>query len=273
MFFSASWLLVLIPMLGIAVLAHWRVRVILRETSKFGVRSGTTGADAASAVLQTAGVNAVFVEEAPGQQLDHYSPAEKGILLRPEVYNGRTITAVAIAGHETGHAIQDATGHRFLPARTHIIMYTTFASLIGLIMLVGGFLIVESILIYFGIIVFTATVLAHLFNLVVEFDASRLGRKYLLESGVITQDEERFVRRAMLAAALSPLASTLNCFQVAYGYLVKPRLKPRQKQHAPAAVAAPEPELVGVGERPVSAAAAGGLAAAVERLRRREARA
>ena len=272
MFFSASWLIVLVPMLGLTWLAHWRVRVILRETSKYGVRSGTTGADAASAVLQSAGVNAVFVEEAPGQQLDHYSPAEKGILLRPEVYNGRTIAAVAVAGHETGHAIQDATGHKFLPARTHIVTLSTCGALIGLIMLIGGFLIVESVLIYFGIIVFTATVGSQLFNLVVEFDASRLGRKHLLESGVITADEEPFVRRAMFAAALSPLASVLNCFQMAYGYLVKPRLRQRGTQRAPAGSAAAETVFSDSVERPV-ASAVGGLAAAVERLRRREARA
>src|SRR5262245_45233010 len=120
MFFSASWLLVLIPVIGVTWLAHWRVRIILRETGKYGVRSGATGADAASAVLQSAGVNAVFVEEVTGQQLDHYSPAEKGVLLRPETYNARTLAAVAIAGDETGHAIQDATGHKLFPARTHI---------------------------------------------------------------------------------------------------------------------------------------------------------
>ena len=191
---------------------------------------------AQAAVLQSAGVNGVFVEDATGQQLDHYSPAEKGILLTPEVYDGRTIAAVAIAAHETGHALQEVDGHPLLPARTYIVMSATCGSLIGLIMLVGGFLVVESFLIYTGIFVFFVTVAAQVFNLVVEFDASRRARKHLLAAGVITADEEPLVRRAMQAAACTYLAATLTSFSTAYRYLVKPRLRTREnKQPVPAA--------------------------------------
>ena len=173
MFFDPTSLLFLMLALGVAWLAHWRIKVIYRETGRFAPRSGASGFDAAGAVLQSAGVNGVFVEDATGQQLDHYSPAEKGILLTPEVYDGRTIAAVAIAAHETGHALQEVDGHPLLPARTYIVMSATCGSLIGLIMLVGGFLVVESFLIYTGIFVFFVTVAAQVFNLVVEFDASR----------------------------------------------------------------------------------------------------
>jgi Zn-dependent membrane protease YugP len=223
MFFNPTYLLFLIPALGVAWLAHWRIRVILREAGEVAVRSGASGADAAAAVLESAGVNGVYVEDATGQQLDHYSPAEKGIQLRPEIYSGRSLAAVGIAGHETGHALQDAAGHPLLPARTAIVLSATCGSLIGLILLIGGFLLVERILVYLGIVVFTATVLSQLFNLLIEFDASRRARHHLLAAGVITADEEPAVRRVMHAAACTYLAATLTSIPTAYHYLVRPR--------------------------------------------------
>lgn len=221
--FFATWLLVLIVALGVAVLAHWRVRVIFRETGQVSTRSGASGADAASAVLQSAGVNGVYVDDAGEQLMNHYSPAEKGVQLRSEVYSGRSLKAVGIAAHETGHALQDAAGHPLLAARTAIVLSTTCGSLIGLILLVGGLILFESILVYAGIAAFAATVLSQLFNLVVEFDANRRAIQHLLASGVIAADEEPAVSRAMHAAACVYLAGTLNCFGTAYHYLVQPR--------------------------------------------------
>ena len=266
MFFDPTSLLFLILAVGVAWLAHWRIKVIYRETGQFAPRSGASGFDAAAAVLQSAGVNGVFVEDATGQQLDHYSPAEKGILLRPEVYDGRTLAAVGIAGHETGHAIQEATGHPLLAARTYIVLSATCGSLIGLIMLIGGFLLVESFLIYAGITVFTLTVLAQVFNLVVEFDASRLARKHLLAAGVIAEDEVPMVQRAMNAAAITYLAATLTSIPTAYRYLVKPRLRTRENRPVPAAGGQPA---LAATSGPRASAAGGGLSAAVERLRSR----
>jgi uncharacterized protein len=271
MFFDPISLLFLLAALGIAGVAHWWVGVVIRETSAIPTRSGASGADAASAVLQSAGVTGVFVEDATGQQLDHYAPNEKGILLRPEVYNGRSLAAVGIAGHETGHAIQDAARHPLLPARTWIVLSATCGSLIGLIMFVGGFLIVESILIYLGIFVFCVTVAAQLFNLVVEHDASRRARRHLLESGVITPEEEPAIRRVMWAAACTYLAATLTSIPTAYHYLIKPRRAARQQQQP---VASPVAEtVVEDADRGPRPQALGGVAAAVERLRRREVRA
>src|SRR5688572_18253593 len=83
---------------------------------------------------------------APGPHLDHYAPAEQGVLLRPEVHDGATLMAVGIAGHEAAHAIQDADKHPLLAARTFIVLAATCGSLIGMLLFVGGFLVVESLL-------------------------------------------------------------------------------------------------------------------------------
>jgi Predicted Zn-dependent protease len=152
-----------------------------------------------------------FIEDVPGQHLDHYSPAEQGVLLRPEVHDGPNLMAVGIAAHETGHALQDADRHPLLAARTTIVLAATCGSLLGMILFIGGFLVVEAFLIYAGIAMFILTLLAQLFNLKVEFDASRRVAPYLVATGVIAPDEERTVRQVMRAAACTYVAATLTC--------------------------------------------------------------
>src|SRR5262245_11945178 len=172
MFFDPDVFLFLIPILLIVGLAHWWVRAVFREASVIPSQTGACGSDAAAAVLNSSGVGAVFVEDVPGQHMDHYSPAEQGILLRPEVHDGRNLMAIGIAAHETGHAIQDADKHPMLAARTTIVLAATCGSLLGMILFVGGFLVVEAFLIYAGIARFILTLVAPLFNLVGELDAN-----------------------------------------------------------------------------------------------------
>jgi len=230
MFFDPDVFLFLIPILLIVGLAHWWVRAVFREASVIPSQTGACGSDAAAAVLNSSGVGAVFVEDVPGQHMDHYSPAEQGILLRPEVHDGRNLMAIGIAAHETGHAIQDADKHPMLAARTTIVLLATFGSLLGMILFIGGFLVVESILVYAGVVVFTATLIAQLVNLPCELDASRLARHHLLQTGVITPEEEPAVRRVMQAAACTYVAGMLTCIPTAYRCLVKPKRPARDKK-------------------------------------------
>ena len=231
MFFNPAYLVMfLVPAALVAWLAHWWSKKVYREAAEIVPQSGASGHETAAAVLTAAGVNAVFVEDVPGQLMDHYSPAEQGILLRPEVHDGRNLMAIGIAAHETGHAIQDADKHPMLAARTAIVLAATCGSLTGMILFVGGFLVVESILIYAGVLVFTATVIAQLVNLPCELDASRRASQHLLSTGVITPEEAPAVRRVMQAAACTYVAATLTCIPTTYRYLVKPRRQARDKK-------------------------------------------
>jgi Zn-dependent membrane protease YugP len=227
MFFDPRALLFLLPVILVAWLAHWWVLSVFRSASKIPSRTGATGSEAATVVLNAASVGGVFIEDVAGQHMDHYSPAEQGILLRPEVHDGANLMAIGIAAHETGHAIQDADRHPMLPAHTFIVLAATCGSLIGMIIFIGGFLVVSSFLIYVGIAVFTVTVLAQLVNLPIEFNANRRARNFLVATGVIAPEEERKVRQVMEAAALTHLAATVTSLSTAYHYLVRPRRRVR----------------------------------------------
>jgi uncharacterized protein len=221
MFFNPVALVYLLVAVAVGLIAHRWIASVYRSMSQVGLRSQVSGAEAAAAVLSASGVNAVFVEDVPGQLLDHYSPQEKGLLLRSEVYDGRSVAAVGIAAHEIGHALQDAAGHPLLPARTAIVLLSTFGSLLGMILMAGGLLVVEEILIYSGIALYCVTVLAQLFNLKVEFDANRRSFQHLRATGVVAPEEERYVKRVMQAAACTYVAATLTCIPTAYHYLFK----------------------------------------------------
>jgi Zn-dependent membrane protease YugP len=232
MFFDLRAFLFLIPAVMVAWLAHWWVRSVFREAALIPSRSGATGSEAATAVLNGAGVGGVFIEDVPGQHLDHYSPAEQGLLLRPEVHDGANLMAVGIAAHESGHAIQDADRSPLLPVRTAIVLAATCGSLIGMILFVGGFLVVSSFLVYTGIAVFLVTVAAQLVNLPAEFDANRRASSYLVATGVIAPEEEHKVRQVMAAAAYTHVAATLTSVPTAYHYLVRPRRRVRGQRVA-----------------------------------------
>ena len=159
--------------------AQWKVMDAYRRGSQIPSGRGISGAEAAASILHDAQVPGVQIEEVPGQLTDHYSPTEKTLRLSPDVYEGRSVASVGIAAHEVGHAIQDARGYPLLVVRNAIVPLANFGSVAGMILLVLGFILALSGLIYVGIAVFSMTVLFQVVNLPVEFDASRRARKEL----------------------------------------------------------------------------------------------
>jgi Zn-dependent membrane protease YugP len=221
MFFDPVYLLFVAPAILLGIFAQWKVMSAYREASRIPVRSGVSGAETAAAILQSAGVRGVMIEDVPGQLTDHYSPGEKVLRLSQGVYEGRSIASVGIAAHEVGHAIQDANHYPLLVVRNAIVPLANFGSAFGLIMIVLGFVLALSGLIYVGIAVFSLTVLFQLVNLPVEFDASRRARQQLVATGIVAQDEEPEVGRVLNAAALTYVAATLTSILTLLYYLFR----------------------------------------------------
>ena len=83
------------PTLVIALWASWRVKSTFKRYAKVAVRSGMTGAEAAAAVARAGGAS-VTIERHPGFLSDHYDPRSKTLRLSPAVYEGRSVSAVAV---------------------------------------------------------------------------------------------------------------------------------------------------------------------------------
>jgi len=188
-----------------------RVRSAFHRFAKVGVRSGMSGAEAAEAVLRAAGIRGVRVEPHRGFLSDHYDPRAKALRLSPEVYGGRSISAVAVAAHEAGHAIQDA--HRYVPLklRSAIVPVAKLGDHVWPLLFFLGLFTHATGMMYAGIVLFAAVVLFQFVTLPTEFNASKRAKAVLASSGIVSTPEEAAgVSKVLNAAALTYVAAAVT---------------------------------------------------------------
>ncbi len=161
-------------------------------------------------VMRAGGVTGVAIEPVVGELSDHYDPVGKVLRLSPEVYGGRSLSAVGIAAHEAGHAIQDASSYPGLVVRNLIVPMASIGSMLFWVPVMAGLILGLMKLVVLGIILFSLTVIVQLVNLPVEFDASRRGRQILQSTGLVSADEDPVVSRVLNAAGWTYVAATLT---------------------------------------------------------------
>jgi Zn-dependent membrane protease YugP len=210
MWFDPWYLLFLAPGILLALWAQFRVQSAYNEASQIPAQSGYSGAEAADAMLHSAGVGGVQIEPTEGFLSDHYVPGEHVLRLSPDVYAGRSLASVGVAAHEAGHALQDATRYPLMGLRNALVPLASFGSSTAWIIIFVGFVMHLMGLVLAGIIVFSAVVLFQLVNLPVEFDASRRARVALVASGLVSREEDVMVGKVLNAAALTYVAATLT---------------------------------------------------------------
>ncbi len=220
-YYDYMYFLFLAPGIVLALWAQWRVKSAYAEASRIPSSSGYSGAQAADAVMQQAGVEGVQIEPVEGFLSDHYVPGEKVLRLSPEVYSGRSLAALGIAAHESGHAIQDASRYPLLVVRNFLVPLAGFGSSISWILILIGFMLASANLILVGIAAFSLVVIFQVVNLPVEFDASRRARIVLLDGGLITREEDVTVAKVLNAAALTYVAGTLTSVLTLLYYLYR----------------------------------------------------
>jgi uncharacterized protein len=219
--FDPLYFLILAPGILLAIWAQFRVQNAYSEANRIRARSGYTGAQAAEAVLQTAGVPGVQIQPVEGFLSDHYVPGQHLLRLSPPVYAGHSLASLGIAAHEAGHAIQDATGYPLLGIRNAIVPLASFGSGLSWIILVIGLLFHMMGLVLLGILAFSAVVVFQLVNLPVEFDASRRARIALVEGGLVSPEEDVVVGRVLRAAAWTYVAATLTSILTLLYFLLR----------------------------------------------------
>jgi len=202
--------------LGIVFLPGVWVQHVLEKYSKPADRYGGTGAELARHLLDLHGLKAVTVEETNAG--DHYDPIEKAVRLTPDKFNGRSLTAITVAAHEVGHALQDHQDYKPLRYRTHLVRVTQkFEKLGAGILMVSPFIGAITRVPGLGILAFlggmmtlgTAT-LVHMVTLPTEFDASFNRALPLLDKHeILIPSDRRHARRLLKAAAFTYVSASL----------------------------------------------------------------
>lgn len=205
--------LIIIPML-FGFYAQMRIRSAYGKNVRIQSRGRITGAEAANAVMRSAGIGDVEIIEVPGQLSDHYDPIRKRLALSHDNYHGTSLAALGVAAHEAGHAIQHKIGYSMMTVRQTMVPATQIAAGISNYVIIAGILLVSYAgsafgynLLTLGAIALGVVVLFQLVTLPVEFDASRRAKAQLVSLGILDRDEMPGVNETLNAAALTYVAA------------------------------------------------------------------
>jgi len=200
------YFIMIAPVFVFSLWARFRVKSNFRKYARYKVRSGLSGKEVARLLLEKNGIRDVRVESARGMLSDHYSPVQRRLALSSGVYNSTSVSALGVAAHEVGHAIQHHRGMVIMRVWQALAVPATFMSNAAIFLIFIGFF-VSLFLAKLGFFLFLGVVLFQILTLPLEFDASRRAKDLLLKYGVITAGERRGVSAVLNSAALTYVAA------------------------------------------------------------------
>lgn len=220
--------LLLIAFFIAGLVVQQRLKTKFKKYSKEALSNGLSGAEIAQHMLDAHGITDVRIESVSGKLTDHYNPMQKSVNLSPDVYSGRSVAAAAVAAHEVGHAVQHATGYKWLEMRSQLVPVANYSGTIMNVVL-WSMILGMSFLGLFGyntmiwvLIAAQAVITAvSLITLPVEYDASNRALAWLTTSGMITTQEHTkasdalsWAARTYLVAALASLTTLAYYFSL-----------------------------------------------------------
>lgn len=211
--FDWTYLVFILPCIIISLICQANVSSAFSKYSKIPNSRRMTGAQAAEFVLRQNGVVGVQIEHVSGKLSDHFDPRTNVIRLSDSVYNSTSVAAVGVAAHEAGHACQHAENYLPNRIRSAVLPIARVGSQLSWIFIIVGLLFtakVGYVMLYIGIILFSASVLFTLATLPVEFNASKRALACIRETGLMVGDEYKGAKRMLQAAAMTYVASALT---------------------------------------------------------------
>ena len=212
-YYDYSWF-VLLPAIILTMITQARINSAYRTYSQVPVSTGITGADAARAMMDANGLSGVAINILNGGNslTNYYDPRTKSLNLSREVYSSRSVSAVCIACHEVGHAIQDATHYAPLALRNGIVPAVNLTQMVSWPLIFFGLVMSAaspygSLMFMIGVICFLFVIFFHLITLPVEFNASNRALANLRELGLVNEDDYVGSRTVLKAAAMTYVAA------------------------------------------------------------------
>ncbi len=214
-YWDPTYILVLIGMV-LCLGASALVNSTMSKYSRIRNSTGINGAEAARRILNSEGLYNVQIECLSGESGDHYDPRTNTVRLSRSVYNQPSVTAVGVAAHECGHAIQHAKGYSPLNFRTALVPVANIGSKLGFpLIFLGVILSWNQVLIQIGIWAFALAVLFQLVTLPVEFNASTRAVAKIEQYGLLSREENNGCKKVLTAAAMTYVAAGFRNFTAA----------------------------------------------------------
>jgi len=201
------YLILVLPAFLYSLFAQFKVTSTFRKYSDMPNSRYMTGAQASRMILDRNGLYDIGVEPVPGELTDHYDPRTKTVRLSESVYYSTSLAALGVAAHETGHAVQHASGYMPLALRSSLVPVANIGSAVGPYLAMFGLMLNMPYLLQLGIILFTGAVAFYLITLPVEFNASKRAIQMLKGEYVLNYAEIQPVKKVLGAAAMTYVAS------------------------------------------------------------------
>lgn len=203
-------------LLGVVVLPGWWVKRVMQRYSEPTDRYPGTGAQLARHLLDKCGLESVAVEKT--DQGDHYDPEDRVVRLTEANHDHASLTAITVAAHEVGHAIQHADGYQPLVARTRMVKAVQKFQRFGMILIAAMPVVLLALklpsaglmLLVAGLAALASGIVVHLVTLPTELDASfRRALPILVQGGYLKAEDRGPARRILTAAALTYVAASM----------------------------------------------------------------
>ena len=217
MYFDPVYMIIMLPVIGLSILASWLVKATFNKYSKIRCLSGMTGAQAAERMLRYGGAADVRVERIDGFLTDHYDPTKKVLRLSTAVYDSSSLSAVGVACHEAGHALQHAESYAPLVLRSLLVPVVQFSSSISQWVIMAGIAIMAFSksqiglqVALIGVVLIALSVVFSVVTLPVEWDASARAKKRLTEFGIVGSGQDAAAGKVLNAAFLTYIAAAVS---------------------------------------------------------------
>ena len=196
-----------------------------KQYSEVPTSSGLSGKDIAEKMLRDNGIYDVQVVSVPGFLSDHYDPTKKTVNLSPDVYDGRNVSAAAVATHECGHAVQHASAYSMLMLRSRLVPITQISTNLSQWVIIAGLGMMgfgggNQTILLIGIILFAISTLFSLVTLPVAFDASARALKWLDTANITRKQEHENATDALKWAALTYVVAALASVSMLLYYIM-----------------------------------------------------
>ncbi len=213
---------VFIALTVISMIVSKNVERKFKKYSTISTEGGLTGREVAERMLADHDIHNVQIQMVQGTLTDHYNPANRTLNLSPDVYNGTSVAAAAVAAHECGHAVQHAVAYSWLGLRSALVPVVNFSNKIVSWVLLAGLLLVKVFpgLLLVGIGLFAVSTFFSVVTLPVEVNASARALKWIQQRDITSRDTHQYAESALRAAAYTYVMAALTSLATLAYYLM-----------------------------------------------------
>ena len=210
MYWNDIFYILTLVLFVVSLIASGVVRRRYKQYAKERTANGMTGAMAAERILRANGIRDVSIVQTGGVLTDNYNPTNRTLNLSEAVYGGADVSAVSVAAHECGHAIQHATQYPLLMLRKSLAPICNIGSMGSYVAILLGIFFRMTGLITLGAVLFSGIVLFNLVTLPVEVDASRRALREVERLNLLTSEELVGGRKVLTAAGMTYFISLVT---------------------------------------------------------------